>query len=262
MSETNQKYGHLVVANWKMYPETGDQARVIYQATKKQLDRLAQTQVVVAPPAVFLPLLSGYARPKNLALGAQDCHYQNAGSFTGEISPVMIKDQGGSWVIVGHSERRAIGESDESVATKVNAALALALRPIICVGEAARDEEGVYLAKLEKQILASVKGVKDQDLSKLVIAYEPIWAIGRKDNQALTGRSVFEMKIFIQRTLARKYGKAKALTVRILYGGSVTPDNTADIMEEGNVNGLLVGRQSLDPAGFREVISLVEQTVR
>ena len=259
MAEKKQKYYYLVIGNWKMNPTTLREAKGIYRDVKKNAGRWSGIRVVTAPPATYLAPLADYKSPANFELGGQNCFFEESGSHTGEISYAMLKDLGCRWVILGHSERRAQGEDSATVARKAGAVLSAGLRPVICVGEEKRDAEGEYLAELENQILASVKGVKEADLPRVVIAYEPVWAIGRKDNRALSGESVLEMNIFIKRSLSRKYSRKKAMSVEVLYGGSVTADNTREIVESGQVNGLLVGRQSLEPVAFAQILELVKQ---
>lgn len=248
----------LVVGNWKMNPTSWRAAKEIYLELKQSARRLQSSEVVIAPPALWLSPLAGYTRPDHFTFGGQNCHFVEAGSHTGEISPVMLKEAGADWVILGHSERRTDGESDERVADKAAAALRAGLRPIVCVGETERDEAGQYLSDLEKQVVRSVKTLSDKQLAKLVIAYEPVWAIGRKDNRALDGRAIQEMVIFIRRALTRRYNRQAAFSASILYGGSVTTQNVEDIVTYGQVDGLLVGRQSLEPAGFKELLDIVD----
>ena len=252
----------MVVGNWKMNPTTWREAKKNYLTLKQSARRWRHIEVITAPPGLYLPGLADYSRPRSFALAGQNCHFQEAGSYTGELSPVMLKEAGADYCILGHSERRAAGEDNELIAKKTAAALAAGLRPIVCVGETVRDEEGAYLAGLEKQITDSVSTLSDKQLSELTVAYEPVWAIGRSDNRALTGERIYEMVIFIRRALTRRYNRQAAFSVPVLYGGSVTPANTSEIMTQGGVKGLLVGRQSLEPESFKNIIDIVEEVTQ
>ncbi len=250
----------FVVGNWKLNPEKEKEALSIFFAVKKSLKSVKNTKVVMCPPAVYLSAFGKYKKTKNLYLGAQDCFWENKGSFTGEVSPKMLYSLKSSFVILGHSERRAFGESSEDVSLKVGAALNAGLWPIVCIGENERDTEGEYLEFLKEEINDSLNFVKDKDLNKIIIAYEPIWAIGKEE--AINGHDLHQMEIFIRKILAYRFGRNRSFSVPIIYGGSVTPDNIEDIIINGNVRGVLVGRQSLEPKSFKEIISFVENYAR
>jgi len=257
----NKKLSFLVVGNWKMNPSSLNEAKDIFLAVKKSARRWPRTEVVIAPPHPFLSSLSSYSFPNNISLGAQDCSFNLSGSFTGEVSPVTLESLGITRVILGHSERRHQGETDELVAQKVLAAVSSGLSPVVCVGESVRDGNGEFLSFLEKQVMASVRLLNESQLSKISIAYEPIWAIGRSDNKALSGDGLYEMVIFIRRALSKRFGRKVALAVPVLYGGSVTADNVVDVLA-GQVQGLLVGRASLEVESFKTIADAVEKMVR
>jgi triosephosphate isomerase len=245
----------LVVGNWKMNPQTLEEARAIAAATKRAVKKVRGVDAVICPPFPFVSLFAKLEKP--LFLGAQDVFWEDSGSFTGEVSARMLAASGCSYVIVGHSERRAMGETDEMVSRKALAALKTDMRVIICVGEQTRDEHASYLEQLKNQIKDSLARVPKRLLSQVVIAYEPVWAIGKSYTDAMTGADMQQMSIFIQKVLADIYGKDEAAGVAILYGGSVAPINARDIISHGQVDGFLVGRQSLDGAAFSEIISIV-----
>lgn len=249
----------LIVGNWKLNPATLAEAvdlvsEVIGMVGKPKVD------VVLCPPAVFTPglLLSGKKGKVHVGWGAQNCATQKVGAYTGEISPSMLASAGCTHVIVGHSERRAMGETDAMVAQKTALALKEGLTVILCVGELVRDEHGEYIQELERQIVASVPQVSRRMLDRLVIAYEPIWAIGAESSRSASPSEVFESAILIRKILSHTAPKEFALKVKLLYGGSVEPTNAREIVEKGGVQGLLVGRDSIDPARFSAIIREVE----
>lgn len=238
----------LFVANWKMNPVSHDEARKLFLASRKVSDKFTKVEVVLCPPAVFLGRLGDLARKsKRLSLGAQDVFWESEGSFTGELSPIMFQDLGARYAIVGHSERRALGETDEVVNRKILACLRAGLQTILCVGEKIRDSEAEYLGFVRGQLQVALNKVLRTDLPSLVIAYEPVWAIGKNSSGAITSRDLHVMSIFLRKTLSEIYDRASAEQVRLLYGGSVSPENVAALVSEGEVDGLLVGRESRKP---------------
>ena len=248
----------IVVANWKMNPETPARAREIFRVVSRQAKKFNSVDVVVCPPVAFLSL---FKKPpgKNLSLGVQDIFWEKSGPFTGETSPMMVSGLGASFTIVGHSERRTLGETDAVVAKKVLAALRSSLGAIVCIGERERDSGGAYFEFIKNQILSSLLGVPPRNLKQIIIAYEPLWAIGKSFKDAMKPAEVHEMAIFIRKVLTDTFGKATAISMPILYGGSVNFENAPLIIEEGNVDGLLVGRESLDPENFIKLLSTINE---
>ncbi|TAL49351.1 triose-phosphate isomerase [Patescibacteria group bacterium] len=246
---------NIVIANWKMNPASPVEAKRLFASTRAAARALRSVEVVIAPPVPFLSLFAG-KRYKNVRLGAQDVFWQSRGAVTGEVSPAMLASLGVRYVIVGHSERRALGESDEIVSRKVSAALSAGLTPILCVGEGERDEHGAYLHALAGQIRRSLAGLTKNGIPGIIVAYEPVWAIGKTARDALSARGLHETTLFIQKTLNDLYGRRAADTVRIVYGGSVEANNAAELIREGNVSGFLVGHASLS-RGFREILRAV-----
>ena len=247
----------LVVANWKMNPETTEKAKEIFKEAKVSSKFLKNIKVVVCPPFIYLSDLEKN-NDSEVILGAQDMFWEKAGSFTGEISPIMLKKEGENYVIIGHSERRDLGETDEMIAKKVISAVKADLSPILCVGEKERDIHGEYLHFLRKQIISSLGKLPKRFLPKLVIAYEPIWAIGKSEEEAIKPTDLHEMTIFIKKILVEIYGQAVGVIVPILYGGSVNHNNAKDIIVHGQVQGLLVGRESLNLKKFGELLKEVD----
>lgn len=252
---SNRKYH--IIGNWKMNPDDRKEAKKLFTGIRKASQRRRST-IVVCPPFVYLPDMSSEKLPKSLHLGAQNCFFKEHGSHTGEISPTQLADMKVEYVILGHSERRARGERDESVSKKIKAALDAGLKPVICIGEKERDKEGEYLRFLESQLSFAFSEVDSSDLDKVLVAYEPVWAIGKSDEEAINGHLLHEIVVFVKRFLARKYNKDKGFSVPVLYGGSVSSANTEEIIKDGNADGLLIGRQSLSKEGFSDIIELVD----
>jgi triosephosphate isomerase (TIM) len=232
----------LIVANWKMNPETIEKAKEIFQGTKKTTKLLKNTKVVVCPPFVYLSNLEKI-NDSEVILGAQDMFWEKSGSFTGEISAGMLEKE--SYVILGHSERRDLGETDEMVSKKIISAIKAGLKPILCIGEKERDIHGDYLLFLRNQIINSLNKLPKRFLEKVIIAYEPIWAIGKSEEEAMKPTDIHETSLFIKKVLAEIYEPKLALSIPILYGGSVSYKNAKEIITLGEVQGLLVGHESL-----------------
>lgn len=247
----------IIVANWKMGPDSYEQAEKILAEIKADAVALRGAVTVVCPPAVFLRDLSLKFTGKGasrIAFGAQTV-FPGAGlAHTGELSPAMLHDVGAEYVIVGHSERRALGESDSFVAEKLSAVLKAGLFAILCVGEGRRDEHGNYFQVLEEQLRRNIPDIPKRQMEKLVIAYEPLWAIGENAIHPATPEEVFGTVIFIRKVLTERFGKSFAMSVPVLYGGSVDPETAPRMLDAGGVQGLLVGRESLQPKHFISIL--------
>lgn len=244
----------LVVGNWKMNPTSLEEAKSIADTVKRSTKNVKKTQVVLCPPFVYLSLLSNI-KSKVLFLGAQDAHPETLGSYTGEVSFAELNQFGVSFVIVGHSERRKMGESEELINKKVKSVVNSGMTVIVCVGESLRDHHGDYFSFIKHQITSALKDVSKKSLDRVVLAYEPIWAIGAK--QSMSPEDLLETSIFIKKVLKDMYG-AMSEGVRILYGGSVDRANCDRLVRDGNVSGLLIGRESLRAKDFIEIIKLVD----
>lgn len=214
-----------------------------------------EVEVVVCPAFPSLPAAAAQLGASGIALGAQDLHWEAEGAYTGEVSAGMLVDLGCRYVIVGHSERRTyLGESDEQVARKVRAALAAGLHPIVCVGESASERErGETEAKIGFQVLAATALVSPDQLPQLVVAYEPLWAIGTGRNA--DGAMAQAVCRFIRDRLEERFGSEAAREVRILYGGSVKPDNIGEFAAQPDIDGALVGGASLQAASFSGIVA-------
>jgi triosephosphate isomerase len=243
----------IIVANWKMNPKSTKEADTLFTKIKSRATRSKKALVVVCPPAVFLERLA--KKHGAVRIGAQDVAEQKEGAFTGSVSAPMVKSAGGTYSIIGHSERRAAGDTNESVNKKVLIALEYRLNVILCVGEERRDEEGEYLAIIAEQLTKGLRSVPPALYKNIIIAYEPVWAIGERAKGSDTPSSFLEIALYIKKTLAELVGKEKAFSMPVLYGGSVSAYNAEEFLDEGKADGLLVGRASLDAKVFAEIIS-------
>ncbi len=250
MARTKRKF--IIVGNWKMNPDTLEDAKKLRSAFEKKAKKSPNVTVVLCPPASFLPEISKSITA--LHIGAQDVDSRPRGAFTGSISARQVHEAGAEYTIIGHSERRAAGDTNEVVAQKVGQALEAGLRVIICVGEKERDTQGKYLRDIREQIAAFMVSMDKSKLRWITIAYEPVWAIGKSYNVALSPADIHEMCIYIKKTVAETAGKDLALKTHVLYGGSVDFENAKKILADGAVDGLLVGRQSLDVENFSNII--------
>lgn len=239
-----------------MNPLTLKEAEKLFIGGAKNVSRVQKTEIVICPPFLYLEKLKKFS--KKISLGAQDAFWGDAGAFTGEVSGEMLYNIGARYVILGHSERRALGENNDEINKKIKSALAAGLRPILCVGETARDENHSYFNLVKNELQECLAGVSKNSITKIIIAYEPIWAIsstpGRKDATPDDSR---EMSIFIRKILTDKFG-GEAKSMRIIYGGSVNEKETENFLKYGGVDGLLAGRSSLDAKKFVEIIKICE----
>lgn len=245
----------LIIANWKMNPVTFKEAKKLFEETKKALDKTKQVSVVIAPPAIFIRELKTSYKGKRIQFAVQNAYFEAKGSHTGEISFGQSVDAGATYAIIGHAERRAMGETNEDVNKKVVASLTLKLLPILCIGEHTRDGNGGHYDFIREQLQIAFREVPTSKLSKIIIAYEPVWAIG--GTTAMNPRDMHEMAIFIRKTIVDLYGQS-GMSIKILYGGSVDETNAPEMLREGDVDGLLVGRVSTDAVQFAQLISSVE----
>lgn len=249
---------YLVVGNWKMYIDSLPKAKELAAKVTRASSRLRRTGVVICPPHAFLAAFSANVRRSNVCLGAQDVSPEIEAKRTGENSAYILKSVGVSHVILGHSERRALGENDSVVATKVARALKAGLTPIVCVGEQQRDIRGEYLSQLESQIRGSLAGVPKAKASQLIVTYEPVWAIGKSADNAVTPQLLHEMTLFIKKILVSLYGRSAGTSVKILYGGSVEAPNAGALVRGGMVDGVLVGHASADAEEFIHILKSVD----
>ncbi|MDP3057282.1 MAG: triose-phosphate isomerase [bacterium] len=248
----------IIIANWKMNPETFSEARELFNAIKKETRKTENAEVIIASPALWLPQLK-INDGDNISIGAQNMHWEEKGAYTGEISPVMLKDAMVKYVIVGHSERRMyFGETDNTINAKILAAFKNKLIPILCIGEKLEEKnEEKTQDVIKKQINDAFANITENEVeaNKIFIVYEPIWAIG--SGLIPTFDDILSSKLLIKKMLAGFYSRQVADKVPILYGGSVSSQNAKDIINKGNMDGLLVGGSSIKANEFINIIKAV-----
>lgn len=242
-----------------MYIDSTAKAKDLMGKVSRTASRLKRTDVLVCPPHAFLGLFAGRSISRGgLCLGAQDVSIDIEAARTGESSVYMLKSLGIAHVIVGHSERRAKGESDAVISMKIARLLKAGLTPILCIGESERDMHGEYLAFLEREIRESLRGVPKAKAKQIIVAYEPLWAIGKSADDAVTPQILHETALFIKKILVSMYGRAIGGAVKILYGGSVESSNAGALIAGGTVDGLLVGHASTDAEEFAGILKSVD----
>jgi triosephosphate isomerase len=242
----------LVIANWKMYLDNLEVAKEYSRALKRKVRGLSGVEVVVVPPTPFVEAVSSILESSPIHVGVQTVSaYQ--GAHTGEVSAAMARSAGADFAIIGHSERRALGESNEMIHQELVQAASAGFRPVLCVGELVHNEDGAHFGLVAEQLRTALAGAQSLT-NKLVVAYEPVWAIGKTSADAMKPADVREMVIFIRKTLADVLGRAAALKVPILYGGSVEPDNAPALIADGDVAGFLVGHASADVTTFFDIV--------
>ena len=246
----------LVVGNWKMNPITRREATDLFLSVRDECRNISGVETVICPPFLWIPTIyDARGTSTTPALGAQDVFWKHKGSHTGEVSPTQLTEFNVAHTIVGHSERRAIGETDEQVAQKARAALDATFTVIVCVGEHERGEGTDHKEILRQQLVNSLAGVAGEHAARVVIAYEPIWAIGGEE--AMDPASIDETAAFLRTVLQDIYPDRHAEKIRIIYGGSVDGTNIDSIMSEASINGVLPGRASRDPGDFRAIVETV-----
>ena len=243
----------IIAGNWKMFKTRGETS-AFFAALLPQIQNVEHCGIVVAPPHTALSTAVDMTEGTRIEISAQDVHWEKEGAFTGAVSVRMLRDAGCSHTIIGHSERRQFfGETDETVEKKTRAALAAGLKAIVCVGEVLADRDaGQALEVVRRQVRNGLGRLTDADLSHIIVAYEPVWAIGT--GRTATPEIAAEMHAAIRKTFAEIYNEAAADALRILYGGSVKPGNISVLMKEEDIDGALVGGASLDPASFAAII--------
>jgi triosephosphate isomerase len=249
----NLKRRPIIAGNWKMN-KTSTEARDLVAKLIPLVDGVKDRDIVLAPPFTALQAVGDAIKGTNMALAAQNLFWEEKGAYTGEVSAEMLLDLGCRYVIIGHSERRQyFGETDETVNKKTRQALQKGLFPIVCVGETLSEREaGKANEVIERQLLGAFKGMTVADMRKIVIAYEPVWAIGT--GKTATPEQAEEIHAFIRRKIGAMYSGDVADSLRIQYGGSVTPENVSSLMVMPDIDGALVGGASLKPESFASLV--------
>jgi len=247
----------FIAGNWKMNKTVGE-ALDLVRELKTAISGVKGVEVAVAPPFTALYAVHKELEGSSIRLAAQNLYWEEKGAFTGEISPLMLKEVGCQYVIIGHSERRQFfGETDEAVNRRIKAALGQGLRVIFCIGETLRDrEEGKTFSLIEKQMDGGLKGLDGQGMGEMVIAYEPVWAIGT--GKTATPEQAEEVHRFIRGKIEKFYSREVSEKIRIQYGGSVTPENIRSLMNQPDVDGALVGGASLKAESLSKIVRFKE----
>lgn len=245
----------IIIGNWKAYVERGDAARQLVTRAKK-IATETRVKIVLAPPTPFLGLLAARNISK-VSFGGQDISAVITGAHTGEVTAEMLAELGADYVILGHSERRTMGESLELISEKVRRAIATGLTPILCVGERERDSAGRYLAYVREEIASALEPLPPKERSKVIIAYEPIWAIGKKAKDAITPTDLAEMVLYIRKILAELLPGRTSVHAKVVYGGSVESGNARDLAATSSIDGFLVGHASVDAKEFAALVKAI-----
>jgi triosephosphate isomerase len=247
----------FMAGNWKMNKTTGEAIDLVREL-KAAISGVKGVEVAVAPPFTALYAVCKELEGSSIRLAAQNLYWEEKGAFTGEVSPLMLKEVGCHYVIIGHSERRQFfGETDETVNRRIKAALAQGLKVIFCIGETLKEkEEGKTFSVIERQVEDGLKNLSDKEMKNIVIAYEPVWAIGT--GKTATPGQAEEMHRFIRGKIEKLYSREVSEEIRIQYGGSVTPENIKGLMEQANIDGALVGGASLKAESFSKIVRFKE----
>lgn len=240
-----------------MNPDNKAEAVREFKKIKTAAGKMQNVQTVVAAPFPYLGLLSKEVSGHRCVLGAQDMFWEEEGSFTGEVSAKQLKSLGINYVLLGHSERRALGETDEMVSKKLRMAIKYAMTPVVCIGEKSRGRKGEHYKEVRDQVIGSFAGIPSSALPRIVVAYEPIWAISSNKNaEVATPDDAEEMIIFIHKVLAEHYKLKKSPKMTFIYGGSSNSGNAEDLLRKEVIDGLLPGRASLDPREFIKMLKI------
>jgi len=243
----------LIAGNWKMY-KTPQEAADTAKQLVEQVREVADVDIMIAPPFTALESVSRVIKNSPVALGAQNLYWEDEGAYTGEISAPMLKSAGCQYAIIGHSERRQyFGETDKTVNQKIQAAIQVGLKPVFCIGETEQEREAEQtLSVLDKQVKKGLERLLPEQLDTLIIAYEPVWAIGT--GKTATEDQAQEVHQFIRSLIEKSFGNDLSKSIRILYGGSVKPDNILNLMAMPDIDGALVGGASLSADSFSRII--------
>lgn len=251
--------------SWKMN-KTLSEALLFCQELETKLPKNLHKNIqpFIIPPFTVVRNVTDYIKTKqiNCLTGVQNMHFADAGAYTGEISPLMVKDTGAYLVEMGHSERREFfGETDETVHNKVQAALKYGLKPLVCIGDSSQDKAwGTSADVVSKQMKAAIAGLNEEQIQQVIIAYEPIWAIGERGVPA-TAQEAESIHHHLRNVLIERYGEAVATKIAILYGGSVNPQNCVELIQQPNIDGLFIGRSAWQAEGFCNILSLIDNLI-
>jgi triosephosphate isomerase len=260
----------ILAANWKMNPANSVEAETLFKAIKKGTAEIKNAEIIICPPFVWLSLFKkqiilrkrryGSSFSNKIYLGAQNFFWKDKGAYTGEISPKMLKNLGCNFVILGHSERRKfLGETNQTVNKKIQAALKNRLKPIVCVGEKKRNANDFDFKEIKTQVLESFERIQKASIQDIIIAYEPVWAIG--SGKTPSENDIMKAVILIRRLFTEMYSQKTAQKLKILYGGSVNSRNAANFISSSEINGFLIGKASLNAGEFVRIIKAISEKV-
>ncbi len=251
----------IIIANWKMNPESLHIAQKLYHATKRSMSKMRNIHAITLAPYVYIDSLRQMGNTDNCSVGAQDFFHEMQGAFTGEVALPMLSSLSVRYVLVGHSERRRMGETDELIYKKIMLALSAGMVPIVALGEQERDENGNYIATFRAQILATLGELPREYQTRIILAYEPVWAISTSKNHAdATPEDCFEMITFTRKVLTDTWGNQELVSnIPILYGGSMNVSNAKRFLTDGGADGGLIGSASLSEPSFTNILEIAEQ---
>jgi triosephosphate isomerase len=244
----------IIAGNWKMHKDLSESQNLISKLINELRNENVNCDIIICPPFTSLSEAAGLVKNTKLKLGAQNMHFEDKGAFTGEVSAAMLKSAGCEYVILGHSERRAIfGESDEMINKKIKKALDTGLKPIFCIGETLQQREsGIMNDILKHQVTEGLQHISKGEMEKVVLAYEPVWAIGT--GVTATPQQAQEVHVFVRKLISSIFGEDTAENLVIQYGGSVKPDNAGELLSQSDIDGALVGGACLESDSFLKII--------
>ena len=246
----------IVIGNWKMNPGTLKEAEKLMKGVHSSVAPFRKVDIVACPPSLYVSSIKKLSR--KVKVGVQNIYPGDTGSFTGELSSQMVADMKIGYVIIGHSERRAMGEDGETINQKLKSAISKDLTPILCVGELDRTDTHEYLNFVENQLNEALDGLPKNALPKIIFAYEPVWAIGKNATRVANAGEFLEMSIFIKKVLSDKFNINSIDKIQVIYGGSVNAKNASEFFSIGQADGFLVGRASLDPEVFAQIVRIAD----
>ena len=249
----------IIIGNWKMNPALKKDAEKLFKEIKK-VSAGIKSDAVICAPFIYLDALKKIGTSARISLGAQDVSHADAGAVTGDVSAKMLQSLGVKYIIVGHSERRALGDTDALINQKIKQCLKHKITPVVCVGEHERDADHQYLKVIAEQITQALSGIPKTNVANIIIAYEPVWALTTTLNRHdETPEDCEEMLIYIRKVLTDAFGAAAAKSVRMIYGGSANPENASGFLSIGKDDGLLPGKASLNSKQFGEILKICDQ---
>ncbi len=256
MQKSNQKF--IIISNWKANPSRPKEATKIFDSLKKIKINTKKIFPIICTSNIFFEIVSKKYKGSVFNFGAQNISIDENTEQTGEVLAESLKEYNIKYSIIGHSERRAIGETNEIVSKKIHNALKNKITPIVCIGENERDTHGEFLLFLERQVKETFANLTAHEISKIIIAYEPVWAVGTGSN-AISSHDLNQTVLYIKKILVEMFDRKTGLAANIIYGGSVDDENISEVLVQGDVNGVLIGRASVNPSVYAKIIKKVNE---